>query len=105
MRIKIEESTFLFEKMQRERYFSLLKFNFVIKREETQKTQQIKTVDFQFYEEIKEKFQKFDQLIKYFAQEKLDAQNEKSLYSSKLKFIDNKNKFRSFNRGNKNIKE
>lgn len=52
-------------------------------REELQKSQQkpIQIINIKFYDEVKEKFQKVDQLIKYLAQEKIDALNEKSFFS------------------------
>ena len=51
-------------------------------REARQKTQQkpIQIINIKFYDEVKEKFQKVDQLIKYLAQEKIDALNEKSFF-------------------------
>ena len=49
-------------------------------REELQKNESkpLQIINIKFYDEVKEKFQKVDQLIKYLAQEKIDALNEKS---------------------------
>lgn len=44
----------------------------------SQQSSAIQIINIKFYDEMKEKFQKVDELIKYLAQEKIDALNEKS---------------------------